>query len=141
MILALHPGRNLIGAFHAGAKDAATLRFELRPAAAIRGRLLDVDGLPVPKTMLDVQGTLEGLSPGSTYGLVARGMLETGWEVNGRHLLTDAEGRFVLTPLVPGWTYSISEASDRNDFKSMGAPVTPKPGETLDLGDVRAAKE
>ncbi len=56
---------------------------------------------------------------------------------------TDAEGRVVLSALIPGATYRISDWSTRNDQEKgtqLRKDFTVKPGETLDLGDILVEK-
>ncbi len=57
--------------------------------------------------------------------------------------LTDAEGRITLPDLIPGATYRIYDSSTMN-VENLGVQVrkdfTVKPGETLDLGDIRIEK-
>ena len=56
--------------------------------------------------------------------------------------MSDAQGRVVFPALIPGATYRIVDNSmPRNE---TGPPIrkqfTVKPGETLDLGDIRIEK-
>ncbi len=56
---------------------------------------------------------------------------------------TDAEGRIALGWLIPGALYRITDLSARNDpgrSEVIRKEFTVKPGETLDLGDVRIEK-
>ncbi len=138
-LIAVHRERGLIGAVQASAADEGALRLQLAPAATITGRLVDVDGIPRPRVELDVYGTPRDVKLVRTMPSVAVviGMLGVDW-FHGHKLRTDEEGRFRLAPLVPGWTYSIAGL----DFETtIGAPVTPQAGQTIDLGDVQAAKE
>ena len=56
---------------------------------------------------------------------------------------TDAEGRITLPALIPGALYRIIDFSTVND-QDKGIQIrrdfTVKPGETLDLGDIRIEK-
>ena len=60
------------------------------------------------------------------------------WSLPG----TDDEGRITLISLIPGATYRISDLSIANDAKrgiQFHKDFTVKPGETLDLGDIKVA--
>src|SRR5262249_41198180 len=50
---------------------------------------------------------------------------------------TDAEGRITLVSLIPGALYRINDFSNRENGRPVRKEFTVKPGETLDLGDVR----
>lgn len=140
-IVAVHRERALIGVAETSAVGEGPVRLQLLPAATLTGRLLDIDGVPRPRVVLDIQGTPEGtrlevIEP----SMVLTVMLGVNF-YRGQNLRTDDDGRFRLTPLMPGWTYTLSDATDLDGSRVMGAPVTLKPGETIDLGDVMAAKE
>ncbi len=56
---------------------------------------------------------------------------------------TDAEGRLVLNALIPGALYRIGDYAtlkDRQNGVIFNKDFTVKPGETLDLGDLRVEK-
>ncbi len=140
-IIAVHRERNLIGIAEASASGAEPLRFQLVPAGAIVGRLVDVDGVPRPRVDLDIQGSPQGTKLVERWpSMVMIGMLGVDW-FHGQKLRTDDEGRFRLAPLVPGWTYSIAEEAMDVPTTDRAAPATPKTGETIDVGDVQTKKE
>ena len=68
-----------------------------------------------------------------THDDPARGILPT--------VKTDAEGRFRIEGLVPGQSYTgnaVGEEAEKRGFGVVIDRVVLKPGETRDLGDVRA---
>ena len=59
----------------------------------------------------------------------------------GRQLhSTDSDGRITLPDLVPGALYRVSDSSNRMKGDQIRRDFTVKPGQTLDLGDIRIEK-
>ncbi len=53
--------------------------------------------------------------------------------------VSDAQGHVAFPALIPGATYQIHDLSDE-DGRQLRKTFTVKPGETVDLGDVRIEK-
>ncbi len=101
---------------------------KLQPWATLTGRLIDAQGHPRPDVQLFTSAWQEDL------GNPARGLLPTG-------LKTDKEGRFRVEGMVPGQEYSGIATSRKEGVGYLGTAidhVVLEPGETRDLGDVRA---
>jgi RNA polymerase sigma factor (sigma-70 family) len=111
--------RKLVGTLEARGGDTP-ITVTLRPWATATGRILDDAGKPV------VRGGVVFQVKGSA----------TGEQVSG---LTDTEGKFRISPFVPGGKYTARFYIGSNHL----VPTVPiaeweaKPGETRDLGDVR----
>jgi len=94
--------------------ETKPLTVRLQPWAAVRGRLLDADGLPLRNAKL------------------------RGSEVLPEDGRTDGEGRFRLEGLIPGRRYNITYEQDKSSVTGMlRKGFVGKPGEVRDLGDVR----
>ena len=103
-----------------GKQAGKPLEVRLQPCGAARARFLTADGRPVTgRKGLDL---LMVLNPGDTAP-----WSQFIWHSNIRKdWTTDAQGRITWRDLVPGVTYRVG----KRDF-------TVKPGEVLDLGDLR----
>ena len=123
----LHPGLKLVGFLLARGDEAAPYVVRMQPWGTIAGRLVDAEGRPRPKAYL-MTSDWE-----AAKGDPARGIMAS--------LHTDDEGRFRLEGLVPGQSYSANAVGDeaqKNGFGAVIDRVVLEPGETRDLGDVRA---
>ena len=123
-----HDARKLVGSLVARGDEAEPYTVELQPWATLTGRLVDAQGNPRPDVQLVTSDWQESL------GNTARGLLPTG-------LKTDQQGRFRVEGLVPGQEYSGIATSRKPGIGYLGPVidrVVLKPGETRDLGDVRA---
>ena len=94
---------------------------KLEPYATVTGRLLNPDGDPISGASLHFSvlpaGRLSGRLPVVT---------------------TDAQGRFRNAAVVPGADYSIHpEVPGMFGLPAVSKKLSVKPGETIDLGDVR----
>ncbi|HEY2413997.1 MAG TPA: M56 family metallopeptidase, partial [Pirellulaceae bacterium] len=118
-----HDAQKLATQLKVTAESPRPQRVTLQPWGEISGRLLDSDGTPLVN--------LE-LQPG--------GELQEG-EILGRlpgHVATDDQGRFHLTGLVPGLVYSLTAHRVATPPQIR---IRLKPGEILDLGDIKEAHE
>jgi RNA polymerase sigma factor (sigma-70 family) len=120
--------KNLVGFLIAKGDEPAPYNVKLDRAGVIAGRLVDEEGKPragVNLITLDWQAaSLDA----------ARGVI-----LYGRK--TDADGRLRYEGLVPGQSYSahaIGEQALKGGFGVVIDKVVLKPGETRDLGDVKA---
>ncbi len=117
-----HDERRLAGSlFLRGDDEGGPATVRLEPWGVISGRLVDAEGHPRAKAeMADAQEDR------------AQGWL---WEP----IRTDAAGRFRVEALVPGQKYSarLVNVKDGGEYGFVFRDVSLKPGEILDLGDVR----
>ena len=121
-----HDGRRLAGSLLLRGDEAEPSTVRLQPWATLSGRLVDAQGRPRAKVeMMDTDWADAKDDP-------ARGWLTS-------RITTDRDGRFRIEALVPGQKYSASliNVKDGGEYGSVLRDVALKPGETLDLGDVR----
>jgi RNA polymerase sigma factor (sigma-70 family) len=120
--------KNLVGCLIAKGDEPASYKVKLDRAGVITGRLVDEEGKPragVNLMTLDWQA--------ASYD-AARGVVLYGQK-------TGSDGRFRYEGLVPGQSYSAHAVGDRalkGGFGVVIDKVVLKPGETRDLGDVKA---
>ena len=122
-----HDGRKLVGFLLARGDEAEPYTVRLQPWGTIAGRLIDADGRPRPSA------ELMSTDWGAAMNDPARGILPM--------IKADAQGRFRVEGLVPGQSYTGSAVGEEAQKKGFGVVidrVVLKPGETRDLGDVRA---
>ena len=122
-----HAGRKLVGFLLARGDEAEPYTVRLVPWGTIAGRLVDAEGRPRPKAHL---ATVDW---GAAMNDPARGILAD--------VRTDDQGRFRVEGLVPGQSYTadaVGEEALNHSFGFVIERVVLKPGETRDLGDVRA---
>jgi protocatechuate 3,4-dioxygenase beta subunit len=122
-----HDGRKLVGFLLARGDEPEPYTLRLAPWGTIAGRLLDAQGQPRPGAMLMTIDWQEKHDD-PAIGILSR-------------VKTDAEGRFRIEGLVPGQTYTgnaVGQEAEKRGFGVVIDRVVLKPGETRDLGDVRA---
>ena len=124
LLVFTHKARKLVGAAVLKIEDlksTAPLEVKLVPAGAFTGRLLDEDGLPRAGATLRVR--MSDPDPLKRAGFACD---------FGEAVTADAQGRFRVEAFVPGVETEVW----------IGGYVLPKPalkpGELLDLGDVKA---
>src|SRR5579883_3404243 len=109
----IHADRRLIGTVEVKGTDTTPLTVRMQPWAAVRGRLVDVEGRPVRNAVLQANEFLPE---------------------NGR---TDKDGRFLLEGLIPGRNYDFTYEKDKPSVSgTVLKGFTGKPGEVRDLGDL-----
>ena len=105
---------------------------KLEAWGVVTGRLVDDDGQPCTDAQLVFSGDRErghGSLRGNGSGMASR-------------IVPDADGRFCIEALAPGLAYSLRlelKPGKRGDWAVRDLVL--KPGETRDLGDVRAKIE
>ncbi len=119
-----HAERNLAASIEVSGDEKSPLVVKLVPAGTIKGRLLLEDGDPAARVSL--WQTHEGREP--------RGVLP-----GGQAHLTDADGRFQISGIIPGLYYSIRASRGNNSLGTALENVTVAVGETKDLGDLTIA--
>jgi RNA polymerase sigma factor (sigma-70 family) len=117
-----HHGRDLAAALAFKGDEAKPVTVRLQKCATLRGRLMGKDGKPRPGVALG------GVASGGEAHVLFGGQ-------------TDRDGRFRFTGIVPGLKVRISAPIVANVFSEVISGVTLKPGETRDVGDVKAAQE
>jgi hypothetical protein len=118
-----HRGKNLGRFLQIRGDQGEPLKVELQPCGSASGRVVDKDGKPV-----------SGLHFSFCRGINPLG----GCRVD---LETDREGRFRAEGLVPGQKYYLRRPHEANVVDSNLREVTVKPGEKIDIGDVKFTLE
>ena len=122
-----HAGRKLVGFLLARGDEDEPYTVRLQSWGTIVGRLVDAQGQPRPRALLMTSDWGEAMND------PARGILSD--------IHTDDQGRFRIEGLIPGQSYSASAVGEEAQTKGFGVVIDRvmlKPGETRDLGDVRA---
>jgi protocatechuate 3,4-dioxygenase beta subunit len=151
-VIFLEPKGKLGVAVNLSGKSAASgpVTVRLEPCGAARGRVVDPGGKPVAGTLRDL-AVMMVVTPGPTRSLLANdksGLLAADEDDLARvdpvnyekDPAPDADGRIALPVLIPGATYRVIDytAAVRGQAgPAVRKEFTVKPGETLDLGDIR----
>jgi RNA polymerase sigma factor (sigma-70 family) len=128
-LLFQHPKLRMIGIGHPPAKQGESITVKLEPGAVVTGRLVDADGQPVAGDEMSLFRHNEG-------GLMHPDQLGYFRET----IQTDAQGRFRIDALVPGFRYILisKQTTGASGFsRTMLLGDALKSRETRDLGDVR----
>jgi RNA polymerase sigma factor (sigma-70 family) len=121
----LHPDKHLVKAVELRGNVRGLVTVRLEKAGTVTGRLVDEDGQPRPRVVLQIHfvrkdsgGVAEHLPP---------------------RITTDPQGRFRVDGLAAGLVYQINLAGKpvTRTIGSVAPRVSVKPGETKDLGDVK----
>ena len=123
---------------------------QLEPCGAAKARLVNASGNPVAEFPLCPNFIVMVVTPGPAFGTTKRNSDEPFADEDNlgridrinyaKPVLSDGAGRITLPVLIPGATYRFI---DRTTIKppQIGATLrkefSVKPGETLDLGDIR----
>jgi protocatechuate 3,4-dioxygenase beta subunit len=150
----LDPNRKLGGVVNLSGNSAAGGRVTVRlePCGAVKARVVDPAGNPVAKPLRDLM-VMMVVTPGPSRSSASAkaGVLRADEDnlssvdpVNYPHELSpDAGGRITLPVLIPGATYRVLDytAAIRGQTgPEVRKEFTVKPGETVDLGDIRVEK-
>ena len=101
------------------------LLVRLQPAGTITGRLIDDDGQPRRGVKINVTYSKGGFGPGYYWPLLEPTLAE--------------DGRFRIEGLIAGMAYDLGTRVSGDTFLgNFATGLTLQPGETRDLGDVRA---
>jgi RNA polymerase sigma factor (sigma-70 family) len=132
-VLILSEDRELAAYVDIKGDEPDPIRVTLQPSGTVAGRLVDEDGRPRPNVRLHV-----------SYSL---GNSEADEKTFSPPLLTGPDGRFRITGLVPGLSYTVAVirkgAKDEHPYEGNlhGDAWTVKPGEVRDWGDVRTTTQ
>ena len=120
LLLLHHKERNLGKAICIGVDDAkdGSANVVLEPCAALKGRLLDKDGEPI------------------RGGVVAVWVDDDKRGLQLPEIMTDMQGRFTVTSLLPGMKYNVTIGFDR-----IVEGLTFAPGETIDFGEINVSSK
>jgi hypothetical protein len=138
-----HPARNLVGVYRLSGEPPEKLEITLHPGARIVGQLIDDDGQPLKNAVISRRGRRYPPPAGEAAHDREQGVILT--EFNGRHVLTDQDGRFELPGIIPGLKYSADVRIPQEGFGKMSrsifgqifTDVTAGPGEVKQLGVLR----
>ncbi len=141
MLLFRHEARRLAGSVAIRGDEAGPVAVPLRPWASVRGRLVDARGEARPWINLAVEVADALRLPGVVKPRPANPM---SFEFDDAALIparvqTDDDGRFRVEGLIPGASHWIFlEAPNRDEGYLLGDALTPRAGDDLDLGDLKA---
>ena len=123
----VHPEKQLGRLFEPEAGKAGSFEVKLLPFAAVSGRILDADDLPVANAPLKLMV--------STQGFV--------WSDSDFHkkVQTDAEGKFMIENLVEGVAYQMRWPLPGVKRAEGFRHFTVKAGEKKDLGKIKHKSE
>jgi RNA polymerase sigma factor (sigma-70 family) len=124
----LHDEKKLVGTITVRAGDKAPV-VQLQPCAVLTGRVLNPDGTPAVGAEVGFQ-FIDGLAD----ELIRQKLHQGGFRRIGR---ADKDGRFRLEGMVPGQEVWVSANGPGLRFGTGSQPVIPKPGETVDVGDLK----
>jgi len=123
-----HPARNLgcVVTIRGDEKEPVVAR--LAPAARVTGRLLEADGNPLTRAEVSIDGQREIFN--ELYRLA---------RPSGSTVVTDEQGRFTMSGVVPGMPIRLQIRKGESNFggKPKIGQRQLKPGENLTLGDWR----
>ncbi len=140
-----------VGAVAAVTGDAETpVTVTLEKLGSVAGRVFDADGNPAAGAevrawlVLDNQ-KYDNLPPDDFPDFGMSGVVLGAWsQVTGRATKADKDGRFTLPSLIPGQTYRLAAAFNprkpNSELLHRHDGFTVKPGEALDLGDLKPKK-
>src|SRR5262249_19175196 len=121
-----HPEMKLGGSATIRGNEKEPVVVKLRPVGKVSGRLLDMDNHPLAGAEVSV----------NARGVIARELYRFA-NPTGRPAVTDKDGRFTLTGVVPGVSFYLQTQKGPSYF--AGKPkiglLQLKPGETLNLGE------
>ncbi len=131
-IVIVHEGRSLGAVIDLRGDEPDPVRLVLKPTGSVTGRLVDEDGKP--RTGVHLAINYQIMNRGDTMGGERHEPLNTG-----------PDGRFRITHLVPGVSYSVEPIKPNEMNYSLRAEGylkapqwTVKPGENQDWGDAQA---
>ena len=126
-VLFVHRGKKLAGYTEVGWETPEPIGVRLEPWGVVTGRLVDSAGLPRANF---------GMQPHMILKNRLRQTEVPHWQ---ERVFTDSTGRFRVEGLAPGRNYRLVYEDASGNQTAAGRDVAPlKPGETRDLGDIKA---
>ncbi len=123
----VHEGKHLAGFTEVGWSTAVPVQVRLQPWGTVTGRLVDADGQP--RVKFGIQPKL----------LLKNRVRKTRIDHFEPRVFTDAKGKFQVAGLIPGQAYRLLYENADGNETNQGVDVVPlKPGETRDLGEIKA---
>jgi hypothetical protein len=121
-----HPGKRLGGTAVVRGDEKGPVVVKLGPVGRVSGRLLEADGTPLAGAEVSVNA--RGQAGGELYRFA---------RPTGKPAVTDKDGRFVLSGVVPGVPFYLQMHKGEQYFggKPKIGLQRLKPGESVDLGD------
>jgi hypothetical protein len=127
-VVFVHEGKKLAGFKEVGWDTPEPIEVRLEPRGVVTGRLVDSAGLPRANF---------GMQP---YMILKNRLRHTQVPHWQERVFTDSAGRFLVEGLAPGRNYRLVYEDASSIQTAAGVDVAPlKPGETRDLGDIKAA--
>ncbi len=129
LIVFFHPARKLTGILTLKGDEKTPVVAKLAAPAAIKARLLDADGKPLPGVVIDVHYRQRVAS-------------EIHKEVyRAKQIVTDAKGAFLFEDLIPEQKFELSFHRGKRKFertpKLVNSAIEVKAGECRDLGAIK----
>ncbi len=119
-----HDEKNLAAVVVATGNDSGPVTVRLQPAGAVTGRLLDDDGQPQHGARINVG--------------YARGQFGPRYYSPLQNPHSGDDGRFRVEGLIPGVAYDLGVRTGNAYLGDFATSIKLQPGETRDLGDVKA---
>ena len=121
-----HDEKKLAAVLVARGDEKGPLTVHLQPAGTVTGRLLDPDGQPRRGVRISVG--------------YAKGQFGPRYYSPLQDPRPDDDGRFRIEGLIPGVAYDLGARNGNTSFGTFATGLKLQPGETRDLGDVKAAQ-
>jgi len=123
----VHEGKHFAGFTEVGWSTPEPVQVRLQPWGTVSGRLVDSEGLPCAEF---------GIQPKINLKNRLRKTRIDHWE---QRVFTGANGMFRVDGLIPGQAYRLVFENANGNETDQGVDVVPmKPGETRDLGEIKA---
>jgi RNA polymerase sigma factor (sigma-70 family) len=125
-LVVYHPEKQLGGTAVIRGDEKEPAVVKLGPVGTVTGRLREADGTPLAGAEVSVNARTR----------VARKLYRFA-RPSGKPAVTDPDGRFTLTGVVPGVSFSVQVRKGEQYFRSKPnpGPLKLKPGESRDLGN------
>jgi len=127
-VIVRHEGRKLARVVRVGPGDDAggPIVVALAPMARVKGRTVDADGHPMPKTKVRAD-----VMPGGDFG------------IHLGQVVSDDDGRFEVLGVPTGCDYTMfaEVGTMTKDYRQAWVEARVRPGETTDVGDIRFKKD
>ncbi|QDT04999.1 Regulatory protein BlaR1 [Rubripirellula lacrimiformis] len=134
-LLIYHPESDSVAVKDLQGKQSSNLEVSLVPAGRIQGQIVDDSGEPITDSVIE-----NDFKSFQTHNDPQSIQLAFPPKLNGKPLLTDANGRFEISGLMPGMKYGARASSRGMEFnRTLGelfADESADTGQTKDLGSI-----